>query len=378
MRRSCFLYFLFWLGTKLVAAPAPFVTPAKEVILYDATSGMTLFEKNADTPMVPSSMTKALLIYIVFMRLKSGELSLNQTFEVSTRARNMEGSRMFLERGSQVSVDNLIRGVIVTSGNDACITLEEGLFPTPEMAAYFMNQTAQQLGLTKSHFKNTTGWPDEGHYSTARDILKIGIRTLKDCPQLYKRYYAQTQLTHNKIKQFNRNPLVHQGRGDGLKTGHTEQGGYGLLGAAIRNGRRLIFVVNGLNSESARAQTCFKMLNWGFGNIENFTLFPKNATVREIEIDGGVPSKVGVTGEGPIVVSCLKNHQKHVTFSIQPLTVTPPLTKGAHVANIIIKSPGLPEALKPLFLMDDVKTPSLLCRIYIRIKNYLLSFFKFE
>ena len=375
-RTAVFVVFLCVSAACLLGLDVPFATKAKEVILYDMSSEMVLFEKNADVKMVPSSMTKALLIYIIFERLKSGELLTTQTFEVSQRARLMEGSRMFLEKGSQVSVENLIRGIIVTSGNDACITLEEALFPTSEIAAHFMNHTAQKLGLHHSCFMNTTGWPDENHYSSARDILKIGVRTLQDFPTYYKRYYSQQKLTHNKITQYNRNPLVHQGRGDGLKTGRTDKGGYGLLGSAMRDGRRLVFVVNGLRSESERAQTCFSMLDWGFKHVINFTLFSPNTAIGQIDIENGSPQKVAVTAGKAVVVSCLKNHQKQVTFKIEPLNVKAPLKKGAHVANVIIKSPGLPNVTKPLFLMQDVNTLSLFQRLYLKSKAFLLSFFE--
>ena len=349
---------------------------APQAVLYDMVSGMVVFEKNADVAMMPSSMTKALLVYIVFHKISHGELSKATLFKVSKRARAMKGSRMFLERGHSVSVDQLLRGIIVDSGNDACVALEEGIFSTKASAAQAVNKIAQRLGLTRSHFVNTTGWPEEGHLSTAKDLLKVGIRTIQDFPKYYAEYYAQTKLTHNKITQYNRNPLVHRNHGDGLKTGFTEDGGHGLLGSSLQNGRRLVFVINGLQSESERAQNAFALLRWGFRHFDTFKLFSKGDAVGDITIPGARTEKISVITPQDVVVTYPRGHKKRVTFQIEPLDLKVPLLENTLVAHIIIKSPGLPLARKPLVLKEAVYEQSFLQKRAAWIREYLVSLFK--
>ncbi len=354
----------------------PFHTQAKQAILYDMASDMVLFEKKADERMVPSSMTKALFVYIVFEKMARGELSPHTSFHVSKRARSMQGSRMFLEKGSAIKASDLVRGIIVTSGNDACITLEEGLFPIPELAVQFMNQTAQKLGLQQSFFVNTTGWPDARHYSTARDILTVGIRTIRDFPGYYAEYYGQKSLKHNKITQYNRNPLVHRDMGDGLKTGLTEKGGYGLLGSAKQKGRRLVFVVNGLKSETTRALASFSLLKWGFEHFRIKRLFSACDVVGQIHISQARQYAIPVTTNKDINVTYPKGFEKEIKTKIETHDVQAPLKKGTQVASLVIYSPGLTPARTPLFCQHDVREISFFQKTLQAIKTFLLSWFK--
>ena len=221
-------------------------TLAKQAFMVDPQTSTVLLFKDADKPMHPSSMAKMMTIYILFEELEAGRVKLDTRFRVSERARNMGGSRMFVELGSEVTVEDLIKGMIVLSGNDACVVVAEGLSGNEDSFAERMTKSGRELGMTGTVFKNASGWPAEGQWTTARDLAVLAWRTIEDFPKLY-RYYAETNWTYNNIKQDNRNRLLKITPGtDGLKTGHTEEGGFGQATSAVRDGRRLILVVNGL------------------------------------------------------------------------------------------------------------------------------------
>ena len=224
----------------------PLDTAARYAVIIDYNTGATLLDKDADVPMIPSSMTKLMTAYIVYGMLKSGRLKLDQDLPVSERAWRMGGSKMFVQIGTQVKVEDLIRGMIVQSGNDACIVLAEGIAGSEEGFVELMNAKAKELGLTSSTFRNTTGWPDPEHKMSARDIATLARRLIQDFPEYYK-YDAERSFKYNNIEQDNRNPLVQKGLADGLKTGHTDDGGYGLVASSMRGGRRVILVINGLS-----------------------------------------------------------------------------------------------------------------------------------
>ncbi|HYH18896.1 MAG TPA: D-alanyl-D-alanine carboxypeptidase family protein, partial [Azospirillum sp.] len=250
-------------GGVLPARAATIETIAKQAILLDMTSSTVLFEKNADQRMPPSSMSKVMTMYMVFEALKSGRLSLEHTLPVSERAWRMQGSKMFVELHNMIKIDDLIKGVIVQSGNDACIVLAEGLAGSEPAFAEQMNKKAKEIGLTATNLTNATGWPDPNHYVTARDLAILAERLIKDFPEYYH-YYSIRDFQYHGIKQGNRNPLLYRGIGaDGLKTGHTDAAGYGLTGSAEREGRRLILVVNGLPSMQARADESARLIEWG-------------------------------------------------------------------------------------------------------------------
>lgn len=374
-----FLVFSFWFSTQALPAHyyfTPFPAKAKQAILYDVRSGMVLLEKNADQLMTPSSMTKALFVYLVFQKLANSTLSLKDTFTVSHRARHMSGSRMFLEQRSSMTVNQLLQGIIVDSGNDATVTLEEGLFPSQEDAKMAMNQAAQTLGMTQSRFLNTTGWPDPGHVSTARDILQIGLATLRDFPRLYSQYYSQTHLTHNKITQYNRNPLVHRKIGDGIKTGFTDKGGQGLLGSGTQKGRRLVFVVNGLKSEQDRARDAIGLLKWGWKTFATTCLFEKGVPVGEISVENARETKVSVVAPQDIYVAYPHGFQNKVTYTIQPHPFALPSPAGTVAAMLVISSPGLPKAYKPLVLKAPLLQAAWYQKVWRKSFDFIASLFK--
>lgn len=241
---------------------------AAQALLVEVESGRVLFARQADAAMAPSSLTKLMTAYLVFRALETGRISLDTRFPVSVEAWRKGGSRMFLEPKSQARVRDLLRGLLVQSGNDAAIVLAEGLAGSETAFAEDMNATARRMGLTGSHFVNASGWPEPGHVSTARDIARLAIRLIADFPQYYG-LFAERAFTWNGITQANRNPVLGRVAGaDGLKTGHTEAGGYGVAASAQRQGRRLVLVINGLASDQARRREAAALLDWGFAQFE--------------------------------------------------------------------------------------------------------------
>ena len=259
------------LAAFLINASSSFAleTLGKQVILLDMTTGTVLFEKNADELMTPSSMSKIMTVYKLFERLKDGGLSLTDTFSVSEKAWRKQGSKMFVAVKSRVKIEDLIRGMIVQSGNDATIVVAEGLAGSEGAFADELNETAKQLGMKNSNFINASGWPDPGHETTARDLAILAVATIKNFPEFYH-YYSEKTSTYHGIKQGNRNPTIYRNIGaDGLKTGHTEAGGYGLTVSALRKDRRLVLVINGLPTKKARSTEPERLLDWGFREFNN-------------------------------------------------------------------------------------------------------------
>ena len=244
-------------------------TPAAQGILYDYETKSVIFEKNADELMSPSSMSKIMTIYYLFKKIKDGEISLDDEFEVSEKAWKKGGSKMFVNLKSKVRVEDLIRGIIVQSGNDACIVVAEGISGSEDVFSEELNELASEIGLENSNFTNSTGWPDKKHLTTVNDLLKLTIRTIEDFPNLYS-YYSEKEFTYNNIKQLNRNPLLFKTIGsDGLKTGHTSLGGYGLVATVKNKDRRLILVLNGLKSSAQRSKESERLMKIGFRQYTN-------------------------------------------------------------------------------------------------------------
>jgi serine-type D-Ala-D-Ala carboxypeptidase (penicillin-binding protein 5/6) len=282
-----------------------FETRAAQALLMDAETETMLFQHEADARMPPASMAKLMTAAVVFGALRSGRLSLDDEFQVSEDAWRRGGapsgtSTMFAELGSSIKLSDLIRGMIIHSANDACIVIAEGLAGTEPTFAEMMNAEARKLGLTGSHFTNATGLPDPDQYVTARDLAKLANFLIHTYPEYY-RIYGEPDFTWNKITQRNRNPLLEMNIGaDGLKTGFTEESGYGLVGSAVRNGQRLIVVINGTKSAKERAEEARKLIDWGFGAFERTTLFAADEVVAEAKVYGGTQRSVGLVGKGAI------------------------------------------------------------------------------
>ncbi|MFP6730486.1 MAG: D-alanyl-D-alanine carboxypeptidase family protein, partial [Alphaproteobacteria bacterium] len=259
-------------------------TTAKQAILIDNVTGKVLFEKDADELMEPSSMSKIMTIYMIFDRLADGSLKLEDTLPVSEKAWRKGGSKMFVKLGSRVTIEDLLRGIVIQSGNDATIVVAEGLAGDEQTFAAEMTEQAHEMGMVSSNFTNASGWPDEAHRVTARDLALLAKRTIENFPQYYG-YYSELEFTYNEIRQGNRNPLLYKKIGaDGLKTGHTTRAGYGLTGSAIRDGRRLILALNGMTSAKARSREAERMIEYGFREFTNYALFEAGATVGEADV----------------------------------------------------------------------------------------------
>ena len=277
-----------------VSAPPPvnFETRAAHAILVDAATDTVLFQKAPDERMPPASMAKLMTTAVVFDAVKSGKLKLADEFVVSENAwrqggTKSGGSTMFAKLNSSISVDDLVHGIIIQSGNDACITIAEGMAGTEATFANMMNEEARTIGLTGSHFVNSTGLPDPEQYMTARDLAKLAKYIIDGFPESYK-IYGEREFTWNRIKQPNRNPLLDMNIGaDGLKTGFTDEAGYGLVGSAVRDGQRLIMVIAGTASEKERAAESRKLLDWGFRAFERVSLFGQGEVVGEARVFGG-------------------------------------------------------------------------------------------
>ena len=289
-----------------VAAPNPvsgpkssdgYQTAAAHAMLIEAESGSVLFEKAADDLIPPASLSKLMTQEVVFNEIKQGRLKPTTEFIVSTNAWRRGGapshtSSMFIPIHSKVSVDDLLHGAIIQSANDACIALAEGISGNESTFAELMTKRARELGLTKSTFGNSTGLPDPRQLMTARELAKLARHLIETYPDYYK-YYSEREFTWNKIRQFNRNPLLNMNLGaDGLKTGFTKEAGYGLVGSAVQNGLRLIVVVNGLRSEKERADEAKKLLEWGFHSFQSGLLFAEGQEIAQAKLYGGVKGHV--------------------------------------------------------------------------------------
>jgi D-alanyl-D-alanine carboxypeptidase (penicillin-binding protein 5/6) len=296
-------------GSALAQTPPPkkeeFQTAAPYAILIEAESGTVLFEKNADKLNPPASMSKLMTVEVVLHTIAEGKLKLEDEMTVSENAWRKGGapsggSAMFAALNSRLSVDNLLHGVMIQSGNDACITLAEGIAGSELAFAEMMNKRAREIGLTQSHFANATGLHDPDHNMTVRELAKLAQHIIKTYPEVYK-YYGEREFTWNKVRQQNRNPLLAMGIGaDGLKTGYTKEAGYGLVGSAVNNNLRLILVVNGLKTMKERADESRKLLEWGFRAFESRDLFAKNETIGEAKLYGGAKGRVPLVSPTPV------------------------------------------------------------------------------
>ncbi len=349
-------------------------TLARQAFMVDPQTSTVLLFKDADKPMAPSSMAKMMTIYIVFDEINAGRLKLDTRFRVSEKARNMGGSRMFVELGSEVTVEDLIKGMIVLSGNDACVVVAEGLSGTEETFAERMNAKARELGMVGTVFKNSSGWPAEGQYSTARDLAVLSWRTIEDFPKLY-RYYAESNWTYNNIKQDNRNRLLRTVAGtDGLKTGHTEEGGYGQSASAVRDGRRLILVVNGLTSMAERANETARLMEWGFRESTNTTVFRAGDTVVEAPVWLGTQDKVPLVVAKPVQVTAPAGQ------SVSPRVVArfdgpidAPVAKGTRLGTAVLTLPDNRTVEYPLEAGTDVPRLGVFGRVTGMIRHYLFG-----
>ena len=357
------------LAVPSVAAAPQFTGTAPIAFMEDLSTGAVLYARDADRRMPPASMAKMMTVYVAFDMLKRGELKFDTSYTVSPETWKKwhgpeAGSTMFLSVNENVSVDNLLKGIVTLSGNDACVVLAEGISGTEQAFTDRMNEAAKKLGLTNSHFGTSNGWPDNGvTYVTARDLATLAAATIRDFPDLYKRYYSLRQFTWGKtlgsnadITQANRDPLLGKVAGaDGLKTGHTDEAGYGFTGSAEQNGRRLVMVVAGLNSFNQRIDESVKFMNWGFAAWQAKPVVAAGKHVEDAEVQLGDANTVGLVAAKPLSVALPSGATPPLSARVVydgPLKA--PIAKGAHVADLVITSPGLPEQRLPLVAESDV------------------------
>ncbi len=373
MRTIFTSFFCFAAVCVFLAAQAGAIeTKAKQAILVDDTTNTVLFQKDAETLMHPSSMSKLMTLYVLFKHLKEGGLQLTDQFSVSEKAWRTQGSKSFVAIGSTIAIEDLIRGIIIQSGNDACIVVAEGLAGSEEAFAQEMNKTAKEIGLLHSNFDNATGLPDEKHLMSAYDLALLAHHVIHDFPEYYH-YFAELEFTHNNITQHNRNTLLHSNIGvDGLKTGHTEAGGYGITVSALQNGRRLIAVVNGLGSENERAAEAENLIRAGFRDYEIKTLVAKNQPVGEAEVWYGAAPTVKLAAAEDIILTLPRMDKTTARLTIRyngPLAA--PVPKGSHVADLVAEIPGAPPKTVALLAAEDVEQ----LRFWQRIVPNLMHLF---
>ena len=330
-------------------------TTARHVFLMDADTGTVLFDKAADVPMPPASLTKLMTVYLVMEKLKSGKLSMDDKFAVSEKAWRMGGSKMFVKVGDRVSVHDLLQGIIVQSGNDACVVIAEGLAGSEEAFAEQMTRRAREIGLLNSTFKNASGWPADGHVMSARDIGMLSLHIIREFPQYYA-FFKEINFTYNGIKQGNRNPLLYKDMGvDGLKTGHTDESGYSLAASSVRNGRRLILVANGLSSMNERSSESARLLDWGFRETATYALFKKGDTVEKADIWLGAAPSVPLVMDRDLAITIPRNARRDMTVkAIFKNPIPAPVKAGTPVARLVVNLPGRPPIEVPLVAGADV------------------------
>jgi serine-type D-Ala-D-Ala carboxypeptidase (penicillin-binding protein 5/6) len=349
------------------AGPPPFDTVAPVAYMEDLSSGAVLYAKDADRRMPPASMAKMMTVYVAFDLIKKGELKLDKQIEVQPetwRKWHSQGSTMFLAVGEKPTVSDLLKGIVTLSGNDACVVLAEGISGTEEAFVQRMNEAGKRLGLNNSHFGTSNGWPDEGRtYVTARDLAHLAAATIKDHPDLYKQFYSLPSFTWGKtlgagndISQANRDPLLGRVQGaDGLKTGHTEEAGYGFTGSAEQNGRRLVMVVAGLTTYNGRADESVKFMNWGFRAWQGKAIVKKGRKVGDVQVQGGTTGSVGVVAPKDLNVTVPSGTSPEMQGRIvYNGPVQAGFKAGDHIADLVIDSPGLPSQTVPLVAEKDV------------------------
>ncbi len=368
-------------------APAkapPFETPAKVAFLIDLSSGAILLSKNADVRMPPASMAKMMTTNVAFELIKKGDLKLDKKCIVRPETWQkwhgpQAGSTMFLSPNEQVTVDELLKGIITLSGNDASVVLAECIAGTEEAFANVMNENAKRLGLTNSHFGNSNGWPDEGRtYVTARDLATLARAEIENYPDLYRKYYSLTEYTHGQtlgsgaaITQANRNPLLGRVPGaDGLKTGHTEEAGYGFTGSAEQNGRRLIMVVAGLDSFNQRINESVRLMQWGFNAWQSKPLFKAGTQIGSAQVQMGSSSEVPLVAGRDLSMTIPAGILSKVgAMKIRYQgPVKAPIAKGQHVADLVVSMPD-GEQVMPLVAGVAVGEAGFFGRAWIGLKQ---------
>lgn len=355
---------------KIIIPAAPTLA-AKAYLLEDYASGRILAEENADEHLAPASLTKIMTVYVAFRELKNGNLALDDQVTVSKKAWRMGGSRMYIEVNHQVSVENLLKGIIIQSGNDASVALAEHIAGDESTFAQLMNQQAERLNMTHTHYINSTGWPSPDHYTTARDLATLTRALIKEFPEHYV-WHSTKEFTYNNITQHNRNKLLWRDASvDGVKTGHTDEAGYCLVTSAKRNDMRLISVVMGTESENARANQNQSLLNYGFRFFETHKLYNANEALTEVRVWKGDKKMLTLGLAEDLFVTIPRHHydELQATMEIDPLIVAP-ISSGDKLGAVNVDLVGEKIASQPLVALNDVPEGGIFRQLYDKALMY--------
>lgn len=385
MKRICLLSVATAvLAYPVAAAAPPFETGAPVAYMVDLSSGAVLYAKNADRRMPPASMAKMMTVYLAFELIEQGKFKLSDT--VSVRPETWQkwhgpaaGSTMFLSPGEKVTIADLLHGIVTLSGNDACVVLAEAMMGTEAAYVAQMNAAAAKIGLSNSHFGTSNGWPDGGvTYVTARDLAKLGRATIDNFPKLYKDFYGKTDFTWGKsmggeaITQANRNPLLGRVDGaDGIKTGHTDEAGYGFTGSAEQKGRRLVMVVAGIDSFNNRISESVRFMDWGFRAWEARPLIAAGKQVSTAEVQMGGDAEVGLVAPRAIAVTLPMGSNPKISASVvYNGPIRAPIAKGQHIADLLVQAPGMPPQMMPLVADHAIAEAGFFGRAWAGLKAF--------
>lgn len=356
-----------WAAAKPI--PNPPEMKASSLFLVDYDSGRVLAERNADDPVEPASITKLMTAYLVDKAIADGDLKLDDMVTISEKAWRMQGSKMFVEVGKQVSVDDLLKGLIIQSGNDASVALAEHIAGSESAFAGYMNHQAKLLGMTNTNFVNATGWPDENHYSSARDIAILTAAIIREFPESYS-YYKEREYTFNKIRQFNRNRLLWRDDSvDGVKTGHTEAAGFCLVASAERDDMRLISVVLGTDSDKARTQSSQSLLNYGFRFFETHRLYRASEVLKTTRVWYGAQEQVSLGVGKDIFITIPRGRYRDLDATMEiDAEVSAPIKRGSQLGRVSVKLDDEVILAEDIVAMQDIAEGGLIDKALDGIK----------
>jgi len=368
--RFLFLVFLLLFSRTHIAIALD--TKSTHAIVLDFDTEDILFAKKENELTPPASMTKIMTVYIVFDRLKNGNLKLDDRFNISSNAYKIGGSRMFLEINSKVTVEDLLYGIIVQSGNDASVAIAENISGTEEEFANLMNTYANEFKMENTNFTNSSGWPNPNHYSSMKDLSILSKNIIKNFPELYK-IFAEKKFIYNNIRQQNRNPLLYSYEGaDGLKTGYVNNGGFGIAATVNKNGRRIIVVVNGLKSSRERKEEVTKLFDWAYRDTKQVVILDKDQIVTQSDVWLGKKKKVDlISGEKLLTALTFDQQQNIDARLIYEKPINAPLKKNQKVGKIVVHIPNKKIIEIPLLAKDEIKKSNPLIRIFTAL-NYLI------
>jgi D-alanyl-D-alanine carboxypeptidase (penicillin-binding protein 5/6) len=331
-------------------------TSAQSVYIVDYQTGSVMLDRDSTERGEPASLTKMMTAYLAFEALKTGKIKLTDTLPVSGKARRTQGSRMFLERGSNVGFEDLLRGIIVQSGNDACVVVAEGLAGSEEAFVERMNAKAKQFGMMGTHFANPSGWPDPDHYTTARDLAILAHHLVADFPEYYH-YFSEITFTYHGIKQGNRNPLLYEGVGaDGIKTGYAEGPGYSLVASGVQNGRRIIMVIQGLDSKRSRSDEAIELWQWAFRNFDNYKIAKGGMPLTNAPVWLGQQDTVPVGPKDDVVLTLPRSARPQLkATAVFDGPLAAPIAAGQVVGKLRLEAPGVTPTDVPLIAISGVE-----------------------